>query len=309
MAAPEIYKDKLIELRSKEIDFHPTTAEAAQKSIVKIEKRQLFLEALNKQLTLETKRVEKKYRQAKKAAGITLLDTLFKVGTSNKNRKMLDEKRQQLLTDYAEANEMSNRISNFYQTKKEQLIDFLGQELGQKPKRLTSTLGGLLPKNSSQPRHRTPNYQAYLRSPSWKKKAEAAKIRAGNRCQLCNKSRNEVQLEAHHRTYERLGNELPGDITVLCRDCHESHEIAKAKRTLAEKTQKPSRGVCIRCREKIRLNQKKPLCVNCYKAWTKTRDFAVTENYCHVCGKRHASSMARPACLDCYKEIKLNRHA
>jgi hypothetical protein len=30
-----------------------------------------------------------------------------------------------------------------------------------------------------------------------------------------------VRLHMHHRTYERLGAELPSDLQVLCRPCHE----------------------------------------------------------------------------------------
>jgi len=44
------------------------------------------------------------------------------------------------------------------------------------------------------------------------------KSRAGGRCQVCNSPDG---LEAHHRTYERLGDELPGDLTCLCRKCHQ----------------------------------------------------------------------------------------
>lgn len=61
-------------------------------------------------------------------------------------------------------------------------------------------------------------YQEYIHSPQWKEKADAAKAAAGNRCQVCY---GEHQIEAHHRTYRRLGHELPTDITVLCDDCHE----------------------------------------------------------------------------------------
>lgn len=71
------------------------------------------------------------------------------------------------------------------------------------------------------------DYHEYIQSPEWRKRAEAARVRAGNRCQVCNRHRKEVVLDAHHRTYERLGNELPEDITVLCRDCHSLYETAK----------------------------------------------------------------------------------
>lgn len=61
------------------------------------------------------------------------------------------------------------------------------------------------------------NYRNYIRSARWKRKADAAKARAGHRCQVCNSPDN---LNAHHRTYSRLGHEHPSDITVLCRKCH-----------------------------------------------------------------------------------------
>lgn len=64
------------------------------------------------------------------------------------------------------------------------------------------------------------DYYAYIRSPEWRAKADLAKARAGWRCQLCYGT---GPLEAHHRTYERLGNELPSDITVLCSECHKRH--------------------------------------------------------------------------------------
>jgi 5-methylcytosine-specific restriction endonuclease McrA len=72
------------------------------------------------------------------------------------------------------------------------------------------------------------NYQAYILSDAWRAKADAAKKRAGYRCMLCNSHRDEVQLECHHRTYERLGHEEPEDLTVLCADCHGLFEKNKA---------------------------------------------------------------------------------
>jgi len=65
-----------------------------------------------------------------------------------------------------------------------------------------------------------PNYSEYIKSIEWRSRADDAKERAGYRCQLCNVHQREAALHAHHRTYERLGCELPGDITVLCKDCH-----------------------------------------------------------------------------------------
>jgi hypothetical protein len=64
------------------------------------------------------------------------------------------------------------------------------------------------------------DYTTYIRSKRWKSKSNAAKKRAGWRCQTCNRPHGQVRLEGHHRTYERLGYEIPEDITVLCDDCH-----------------------------------------------------------------------------------------
>jgi len=64
------------------------------------------------------------------------------------------------------------------------------------------------------------DYYEYINSPEWKAKADAAKERAEYRCQVCNRPGASSTLHAHHRTYENLGHEKPGDITVLCADCH-----------------------------------------------------------------------------------------
>ena len=60
-------------------------------------------------------------------------------------------------------------------------------------------------------------YREYLETPEWQARRKAALKQAGYRCQVCNRSR---ELHVHHRTYERRGAELPGDLTVLCDECH-----------------------------------------------------------------------------------------
>ena len=64
-------------------------------------------------------------------------------------------------------------------------------------------------------------YIAYLASPQWRARADAAIARAGGRCQVCNVDRWFSRLNVHHRTYERLGRERPEDLIVLCRHCHD----------------------------------------------------------------------------------------
>lgn len=62
------------------------------------------------------------------------------------------------------------------------------------------------------------DYYTYINSPEWQERAYQAKIDADYHCQVCYGTKD---LHAHHRTYIRLGHELPSDLTVLCADCHE----------------------------------------------------------------------------------------
>ena len=64
------------------------------------------------------------------------------------------------------------------------------------------------------------NYDRYLQSRRWRSKAEACKKRALYQCQGCGRPQGIVRLSAHHRTYVRLGYEIPEDLTALCQDCH-----------------------------------------------------------------------------------------
>ena len=63
-------------------------------------------------------------------------------------------------------------------------------------------------------------YDEYIESKEWRKRAMSAKRRAKWRCQVCNERGKHATLNAHHRTYERLGNEWPTDLVVLCLSCH-----------------------------------------------------------------------------------------
>lgn len=52
---------------------------------------------------------------------------------------------------------------------------------------------------------------------------------AGWQCEVCGADARTAHwqakggsLQVHHRTYERLGAELPGDLQVLCPECHRS---------------------------------------------------------------------------------------
>lgn len=60
-------------------------------------------------------------------------------------------------------------------------------------------------------------YADYLASSEWAERRRRAVERASGRCQLCN---DDEDLNVHHRTYDRIGCEDDGDLTVLCGECH-----------------------------------------------------------------------------------------
>ena len=76
-------------------------------------------------------------------------------------------------------------------------------------------------------------YREYLQSATWKMKRQESLIRAGHKCEMCG---SEDRLEVHHKTYDRFGQEMAVDLTVLCRSCHEK----------ADTKRRQSRGASIR---------------------------------------------------------------
>lgn len=83
--------------------------------------------------------------------------------------------------------------------------------------------------------YRTVHHE-YIRSDRWRFIADEEKNKAGNRCRVCNRHSDVVTLDAHHRTYDHLGLEQDGDITVLCRDCHSIYENARKIRGISQKS-------------------------------------------------------------------------
>ena len=64
------------------------------------------------------------------------------------------------------------------------------------------------------------NYQEYLLTDKWKFTRGLILNFWGRRCALCNSKKG---VDVHHRTYERLGEELTTDCIPLCRHCHTHH--------------------------------------------------------------------------------------
>jgi len=64
-------------------------------------------------------------------------------------------------------------------------------------------------------------YSKVISSARWKKLRLQRIASAKGRCERCGRwPTYSRELELHHRTYERLGNELPDDVELLCVPCH-----------------------------------------------------------------------------------------
>jgi hypothetical protein len=61
-------------------------------------------------------------------------------------------------------------------------------------------------------------YKEYLKSKKWRDFKNALLKARGNCCEKCGQVK---PLDAHHMTYKRLFNELPEDILLVCRPCHQ----------------------------------------------------------------------------------------
>jgi len=68
------------------------------------------------------------------------------------------------------------------------------------------------------------NYYEYLQSELWGKRRYAALERADFKCELCGEIDS---LEVHHRTYDRLGDEDPSDLIVICKSHHWEEHVPK----------------------------------------------------------------------------------
>ncbi len=60
-------------------------------------------------------------------------------------------------------------------------------------------------------------FEEYRLTPEWRSRRNRVLLRAGYKCELCYLC---GQLDVHHRTYERYGEESPSDLIALCRSCH-----------------------------------------------------------------------------------------
>lgn len=79
----------------------------------------------------------------------------------------------------------------------------------------------------------SPEYRAYLRSPSWQRVRKQALQGSGYRCEHCGKTRSQAGwLEVNHKHYKtRFGHERwPQDLEALCHPCHKKADRARRRR-------------------------------------------------------------------------------
>ena len=61
-------------------------------------------------------------------------------------------------------------------------------------------------------------YRRYRQTEGWREKAASALAHAQYRCQVC--TSGDMPLDVYHRTYERIFQERPDDLIVLCGSCY-----------------------------------------------------------------------------------------
>jgi len=71
-----------------------------------------------------------------------------------------------------------------------------------------------------------------------------------------------------------------------------------------ESDESSDKGYCIRCKEEIELDPKRPYCSDCFSSWNEYKNGDYKENHCHICGKEMESTRNKPVCYDCYMEHK-----
>lgn len=63
-------------------------------------------------------------------------------------------------------------------------------------------------------------YRDYLDSEEWRELKLDLLMNRGCRCEECFDDKQPNELDVHHKTYERIFNELETDLILLCRRCH-----------------------------------------------------------------------------------------
>lgn len=75
-------------------------------------------------------------------------------------------------------------------------------------------------------------YSARMARYDWVEKRAQRLVLDNHECQTCTHDGSVYQLEVHHRTYERFGEEdVEKDLITLCSECHEAiTNVIRARR-------------------------------------------------------------------------------
>ena len=121
-------------------------------------------------------------------------------------------------------------------------------------------------------------YNAYLQSEHWKKlRNSRIKWESGvAECAACHKKTTNVQL--HHVSYKRLGNERKEDLIVLCNECHwRVHHNEAFRKLLLEYREVYSGKETMAQHKKSQAKKKKKVAKR-----RKMYRYATCPNSCHV---------------------------
>lgn len=72
------------------------------------------------------------------------------------------------------------------------------------------------------------NYDEYMHSKRWARRKRLLYSKRGYVCEMCGASG--VQLDVHHKNYDRLGRELDDDLMIVCHEyCHSKADRERVK--------------------------------------------------------------------------------
>lgn len=86
----------------------------------------------------------------------------------------------------------------------------------------------------------TVDYDSYIHSAQWQDKRKQRLAIDDFKCQMCG---NKDNLEVHHVTYDRLGNENMDDIITLCDKCHTKVHSAQSLAWCFKHHRYPNKGI------------------------------------------------------------------
>lgn len=113
----------------------------------------------------------------------------------------------------------------------EQQFDFFASKPTPPPKPSGSTPTSSRAGSLDAAFRRTAEYERYMRSAKWRNVREQMFKLRGKKCERCDAT---TDLELHHKTYERFGNELPSDLAILCKPHHEIADWEREQRNQRE---------------------------------------------------------------------------